>query len=44
MFNYIENHSSRTRSNEPCTPRCTVLRAAYAEFLPEYFVIEINEL
>lgn len=29
MFNYIENHSSRTRSNEPCTPRCTVLKKGF---------------
>ena len=29
MFNYIENHSSRTRSNEHCTPRCTVLKKGF---------------
>lgn len=29
MFNYIENHSSRKRSNEPFTPRCTVLKKGF---------------
>ena len=29
MFNYVENHSSRTRSNESCTPRCTVLKKGF---------------
>lgn len=29
MFNYIENHSSRKRSNEPFTPRCTALKKGF---------------